>query len=104
MKTAKDIMKAIENGQIIINKIVRETVDGPHIWGRNAFEYTSYSKGFSRVKNNALLCLRDMTIAEDGKCSSRLLELYRNCFDVGVSRVLVPNTNNNKWWYVVFFE
>ena len=102
MKTAKDIRDAIENGNVVINKIVRETIEGPHVWGRNAFEYTPFSRCFSRVKNNMLICLGDMKIAEKGIGSNT--DLYKSCFDVGVNRMIVPNTNNHKWWYVVFFD
>ena len=101
MKTAKDIRAAIKNGDIVITKIVRETLEGPHIWGRNAFEYTPFSRGFSRVKNNMLIFLHDMEIAEEG--IGRYVDLYKSCFDIGGSRMFVPNINNPKWWYVVFF-
>jgi hypothetical protein len=102
MKTAKDIRAAIENGSVVITKIVRETLEGPHIWGRNAFEYSPLSRGFNRVKNNMLTFLLDMEIAEEGIGTD--VDIYKSCFDVGVNRMFVPNTNNPKWWYVVFFD
>jgi hypothetical protein len=104
METARDVMEAIENGSVVIDRIVRETIEGPHVWGRNAFEYSSLSRGFTKVKNNMLLYLRDMTIAEKRIGTNSLISLYRNCFYVGTSRMSVPNTNNPKWWYVVFFS
>ena len=103
MKTAKEMMEAIENGSVVITKIVRESIQGPHIWGRNAFEYNPLSRGFNRVKNNMELCLRDMKIAEDG-VGKKNIQLHNSCFNVGNKRMIVPNTNNTKWWYVVFFN
>ena len=102
MTTAKDISKKLDNGDVTITKIVRETVDGPHVWGKNAFEYSPFSKGFKRVVNNMMECLCDMRIAEDG-VGKRNIELYNSMFEVGESTMTVPNTNNPKWWYVVFF-
>ena len=102
MTTAKDISKKLDNGDVTITKIVRETVDGPHTWGSNAFEYSPLSRGFKRVKKNMELCLRDMKIAEEG-VGKRNIELYNSMFEAGKSRVIIPNTNNPKWVYVVFF-